>query len=70
MVAVPALMPRTMPVVAPMLAMPVLLLLQVPPPLLVNVSVAPAQTVAEPLMAAGADTTLAVVVVTLPVGRV
>lgn len=69
-VAVPALKPRTTPVVAPMLAMPVLLLLHVPPPLLVRVSVAPAHTVAGPPMAEGADTTLAVAVLTHPDAKV
>src|SRR5438552_391935 len=71
MVATPAATPVTMPVEAPTVAVPVALLLQVPPLMAsVRVMVAPVHTVEEPEIADGADTTVTVILVLQPVGNV
>jgi len=63
MVAVPVLMPVTEPVLEPTVATPVLLLLQVPPPVaLLSVVLAPIHTVDDPAMADGTAFTVTAIV--------
>lgn len=71
MVAVPPLMPETVPDVLPITAMPVLLLLQVPPGVAsLRVVVLPWQTLFVPIIADGGADTVTVVVTTQPDGAV
>jgi hypothetical protein len=66
MVAVPADTPVTIPVVDPIVATPVLLLLQVPPPITsVSEMLAPMQKADGPAIAAGVEFTVTTMV-TLP----
>ncbi len=62
-VVVPAETPETTPLAVPTDAMPVLLLIQVPPPLFVRVVTDPGQTVAVPPIVPGKALTLKTVVV-------
>ena len=63
MLAVPAVMPDTIPVPAPIVATAVLLLLQVPPVLVVlRVVVCPTHALVLPVMAAGSGFTVATAV--------
>lgn len=70
-VAVPELMPVTMPVPEPMVAMSVLLLVQAPPPVISeSVADVPTHTVNGPVMAAGPALTVSVRIATQPVWAV
>jgi hypothetical protein len=70
-IATPAAAPVTAPVVDPTVATTLLLLVQVPPPLvLVNVTVLPIHTLAGPVIAAGTGFTVIGVVLLHPVGKV
>ena len=62
--------PVTTPVVDPMLAMPVTLLLHVPPPPSVNAVVNPAHTVKIPDIATGNELIVTTEVIIQPVGKV
>ena len=71
MIGLPADTPVTTPVVEPTVANPVLLLLQVPPPVIsLNIVVEPVQTLAVPVMAAGNGLTVMIAVVIQPVASV
>jgi hypothetical protein len=71
MVAKPALTPLTTPVAAPTVAMPVALLLQVPPGVAsLNVVDAPTHMNAVPVMGEGNGFMVTVAVVLQPVGKV
>jgi hypothetical protein len=62
--------PVTIPVVKPTVAMPVALLLHVPPPASDKVIVKPEQTVSVPSMAVGNGYTVTTAVIIQPVGKV
>ena len=66
-VLVPTDTGETVPVPEPIVAIPVLLLLQVPPPPSLNVVVDPRHTVVVPLMADGSAFTVTTVVAVHPV---
>lgn len=70
MVVVPITTPVTIPVERPTVATPGALLVQVPPPGLNTVTVAPAQTAIGPVMAVGSGFTVTVMVVVQPVPSV
>ena len=70
MVAVPRLLPETIPVLRPTVAIVVLLLVHVPPPASVNADVAPRHTLILPVIAPGDETTFTVVVAIQPFGSV
>ncbi len=70
MLAVETVPPVTMPVVDPTVAMPVLLLLQVPPPASDNVVVKPEQTLSVPSIVVGNGLTVTTAVIIQPVGKV
>ena len=63
-------MPETIPVELPMVAMPVDPDVHVPPPELLSVVVAPAQTLPEPVIADGSGFTVTTVEVIQPVAKV
>ena len=70
MVAVPKTIPETIPVLIPTVATVVVLLVQVPPPPSLNADALPIQTIALPVIADGAETTVTVAVAIQPDGSV
>lgn len=62
----PVATPVTIPVDEPAVAMPVLLLLHVPPPVLVNVVASPTQTLNVPEMEDGSAFTVTILVAAVP----